>query len=230
MPVDTQTQIPAFPFDRTDDLAPPREYELLRGNAPAARVTLYNGAEAWLLTRYEDVKATLSDHRFSAAARNPGFPFVSAALRASVGQKHIPFLRLDPPEHDRLRRMLSREFIVKRIDGLRPAIESIVDRFIEQLLAAGEPADLISNFALPIPSAVIAELLGVPYSDHEYFQERGRRMLSSNSPWRRVRARSWSCANISANWPTANWRIPATMCSPDWCSNASPPVNCTERI
>ncbi|MET8650091.1 cytochrome P450 [Nocardia aurea] len=179
MPVDTQTQIPAFPFDRADDLTPPREYELLRGNSPAARITLYNGAEAWLLTRYEDVKATLSDHRFSADARNPGFPFVSAALRASVGQKHIPFLRLDPPEHDRLRRMLSREFIVKRIDGLRPAIESIVDRFIEQLLAAGEPADLIANFALPIPSAVIAELLGVPYSDHEYFQERGRRMLSS---------------------------------------------------
>ncbi|MGQ4615006.1 cytochrome P450 [Nocardia sp. R7R-8] len=179
MPVDTHTQAPAFPFDRTDELAPPREYALLREDTPAARITLYDGSEAWLLTRYEDVKAALSDQRFSADARNPGFPFVSGALRASVGHKHIPFLRLDPPEHDRLRRMLSREFIVKRIDGLRPAIETIVDRFIEQLLAAGEPADLISHFALPIPSAVIAELLGVPYSDHEYFQDRGRRMLSS---------------------------------------------------
>lgn len=175
----TQTPIPPFPFDRTDDLAPPNEYALLRGRAPAARITLYDGAEAWLLTRYEDVKSALSDHRLSADARNPGFPFVSAALRASVGHKHIPFLRLDPPEHDRLRRMLSREFIVKRIDTLRPAIESIADRFIEQLLAAGQPADLIANFALPVPSAVIAELLGVPYRDHEYFQERGRRMLSS---------------------------------------------------
>ncbi|MDV6286806.1 cytochrome P450 [Rhodococcus jostii] len=175
----TETETASFPFDRTDALAPPSEYELLRGTTPTARITLYNGTPAWLLTRYEDVKLALTDHRFSADARNPGFPFVSAALRASVGHKHIPFLRLDPPEHDRLRRMLSREFIVKRIDALRPAIEAIVDRFIDQLLAAGRPADLISNFALPIPSAVIAELLGVPYSDHEYFQERGRRMLSS---------------------------------------------------
>ncbi|MEV0358733.1 cytochrome P450 [Nocardia sp. NPDC050697] len=175
----TPTQAPPFPFERTDELHPPREYALLRGSTPTARITLYSGTEAWLLTRYEDVKAVLGDHRFSADARNAGFPFVSAALRASVGQKHIPFLRLDPPEHDRLRRMLSREFIVKRIDALRPAIEAIVDRFIDQLLGAGHPADLVANFALPIPSAVIAELLGVPYADHEYFQERGRRMLSS---------------------------------------------------
>ncbi|WP_327676529.1 cytochrome P450 [Kitasatospora sp. NBC_00458] len=170
----------AFPPDRSDPLAPPVEYRVLRDSAPASRITLYDGSEAWLLTRYDDVRAVLGDLRFSADARRDGFPFVSAAVRASVGGR-TPFFRMDPPDHDRIRRMLTRDFMVKSIDALRPRISAIVDRFLDQLLAQPQPADLVQEFALPIPSAVIAELLGVPYEDHEYFQTRGKRMLSRSS-------------------------------------------------
>nr|WP_131767547.1 cytochrome P450 [Candidatus Protofrankia californiensis] len=177
----TRTAQPlAFPPERPDPLAPPPEYALLRTDRPAARITLYDGTPAWLLTRFEDVRSVLSDLRFSADARRDGFPFVSAAVRASVGGR-TPFFRMDPPEHDRIRRMLSRDFMVKSIDALRPRIQEIVDAALADLLAGPQPADLVQNFALPIPSAVIARLLGVPYQDHDFFQTNGRRMLTRSS-------------------------------------------------
>jgi cytochrome P450 len=175
-----QPEAPAFPLDRQEPLAPPYEYQGLRKDSPASRITLYDGTGAWLLTRYEDVRSVLSDLRFSADARRDGFPFVSPAVRASVGGR-TPFFRMDPPDHDRIRRMLSRDFMIKSIDALRPEIRRIVDTFLANLLAQPQPADLVAEFALPIPSAVIAGLLGVPYEDHEYFQTRGKRMLSRDS-------------------------------------------------
>ncbi|MFC1402699.1 MULTISPECIES: cytochrome P450 [Streptacidiphilus] len=179
-PAGTIAHSPDFPLDRPEPLAPPQEYQLLRQERPASRITLYDGSQAWLLTRYEDVRSVLTDLRFSADARRDGFPFVSPAVRASVGGR-TPFFRMDPPDHDRIRRMLTRDFMVKNIEALRPQIQQIVDGFLENLLAQPQPADLVREFALPIPSAVIARLLGVPYEDHEYFQSRGQRMLSRDS-------------------------------------------------
>ena len=181
MPQPTATTPPtAFPLERADPLAPAHRFEVLREQEPASRITLYDGAEAWLLTRYDDVRAVLADLRFSADARREGFPFVSAAVRASVGGR-TPFFRMDPPDHDRIRRMLTRDFMVKNINALRPQVQEIVDGFLAGLLSQPQPADLVEHFALPIPSAVIARLLGVPYADHEYFQSRGQRMLSRSS-------------------------------------------------
>jgi cytochrome P450 len=170
----------AFPPERTDPLAPAPRFEALRGPRPASRITLYDGAEAWLLTRYDDVRAVLGDLRFSADARREGFPFVSAAVRASVGGR-TPFFRMDPPDHDRIRRMLTADFMTRNINALRPQVQEIVDGLLADLIARPQPADLVEHFALPIPSTVIARLLGVPYEDHEYFQTRGRRMLSRSS-------------------------------------------------
>jgi cytochrome P450 len=170
----------AFPPERADPLAPAPHFEALRGPRPASRITLYDGAEAWLLTRYDDVRAVLADLRFSADARREGFPFVSAAVRASVGGR-TPFFRMDPPDHDRIRRMLTADFMTRNINALRPQVQEIVDGFLADLTARPQPADLVEHFALPIPSTVIARLLGVPYEDHEYFQTRGRRMLSRSS-------------------------------------------------
>lgn len=167
----------AFPPDRADPLAPPPPYALLRPDRPAARVALYDGTPAWLLMRFDDVREVLTDLRFSADARRDGFPFVSAAVRASVGGR-TPFFRMDPPDHDRIRRMLSRDFMVRNIDALRPQIQQIVDDALAVLLSREQPADLVQDFALPIPSAVIARLLGVPYEDHDFFQGNGRKMLS----------------------------------------------------
>ncbi|MCC9305635.1 cytochrome P450 [Kitasatospora sp. RB6PN24] len=157
------------PFD------PPPAYR-----QPAGRVTLWDGTPCWVLTDYRHVRAVLSDRRFSADVRHPGFPFLSPGRRELVGEQPS-FLRLDDPEHQRLRRMMTGDFLVKRIEQLRPRIQRIVDEALDAMVAKGQPADLVTDFAFPVPSLVICELLGVPYDDHEYFQELSRRLLDSTA-------------------------------------------------
>ena len=91
-------------------------------------------------------------------------------------------LGFDPPEHTRLRRMLTPEFTVRRMRRLEPRIVEIVDDHLDAMEKAGPPADLVADFALPIPSLVICELLGVPYADRASFQERTSRLLDLSLP------------------------------------------------
>ncbi|SFN88440.1 Cytochrome P450 [Saccharopolyspora antimicrobica] len=90
-------------------------------------------------------------------------------------------LGLDAPEHTRLRRMLTSEFTVRRMRRLQPRITEIVEERLDAMAAAGPPADLVADFALPIPS-LICELLGVPYTDRAEFQERTGRQLDLSLP------------------------------------------------
>ncbi|MBP2326584.1 hypothetical protein JOF56_006969 [Kibdelosporangium banguiense] len=78
---------------------------------------------------------------------------------------------MDDPEHAVLRRMLTKDFTVKRVNALRPEIEKMAGEFIDTMIAGGNTADLVQAYALPIPSLVISLLLGVPYSDHQFFQD-----------------------------------------------------------
>jgi cytochrome P450 len=89
---------------------------------------------------------------------------------------------MDPPEHTRLRRMLTPEFTVRRIRRLAPRIAEIVDDHLADLDRDGPPADLVPRFALPIPSLVICELLGVPYAERERFQRLTARQLDLSVP------------------------------------------------
>jgi cytochrome P450 len=91
-------------------------------------------------------------------------------------------LLLDPPEHTRLRRMLTPEFTVRRMRRLEPRIHEIVDQHLDAMERTGPPSDLIEDFALPIPSLVICELLGVPYDDREDFQRRTAQLLNMTLP------------------------------------------------
>jgi len=84
---------------------------------------------------------------------------------------------MDDPEHARLRRMVTAPFAVKRVEALRPAIQRIVDTLIDEMLAGPKPVDLVQAFALPVPSLVICELLGLPYADHDFFQSHSRALL-----------------------------------------------------
>jgi cytochrome P450 len=84
------------------------------------------------------------------------------------------FLNMDDPDHARIRRMVTGPFTVKRIEAMRPAVQRMTDRFIDTMLAGPNPADLVEALALPLPSLVICELLGVPYDDHEFFQSRSQ--------------------------------------------------------
>lgn len=138
------------------------------------------GQSAYLVCRREDVRQVLSDSvRFSnAASPFPGVRQIDEKERARLRAGQL--LRFDPPEHTRLRRMLTPEFTVRRMRALEPWITRIVDTALDDLERAGTPADLVEHFALPVPSLVICELLGVPYLDRTEFQNRSLRVLDTN--------------------------------------------------
>ncbi|MBB6405120.1 cytochrome P450 [Arthrobacter sp. AZCC_0090] len=133
-----------------------------------ARVELWDGSTPWLVTRYAEQRTLLSDPRISSDIRNPGYP--SPAPRGEGGRSPLSFILMDDPEHARLRRMVTAPFMIKRIEAMRPGVQKIVDDMLDEMLAGPKPVDLVEAFALPVPSLVICELLGVPYSDHDFFQ------------------------------------------------------------
>ena len=99
-----QTDVLAVPASRgTCPFAPPPAYEEARREAPVTRVRLWDGSTAWMITRHADVRAVLGDRRFSADAGKDGFPFLSAG-RKTISTSNASFIRMDDPEHARLRR------------------------------------------------------------------------------------------------------------------------------
>jgi cytochrome P450 len=121
----------------------------------------------WVLTRYEDVAAVLRDPRF---IKEPLAALVAARFGAEVPRGvGLSMLDRDPPDHTRLRSLVSKAFTPRVVEGLRPRIQKIVDGLIARAEAAGS-MDLIEEFAYPIPVNVICEMLGVPVEDHERFK------------------------------------------------------------
>ena len=90
----------------------------------------------------------------------------------------VSFILMDDPEHARLRRMVTAPFAVKKVQAMRPGIQKIVDEKIDEMLAGPKPADLVRAFSLPVPSLVICQLLGVPYDDHDFFQQHSGDILN----------------------------------------------------
>ena len=174
-------QAPAFPNDRTCPYQLPEQYNKLRDEAGSLqRVTLYDGRPAWVVTKHDTARRLLADPRMSADRTHDDFPATSPRF-AGIRDRRPAFISMDPPEHGAKRRMLISEFTLKRIRGMRPEIERMVHGFIDDMLASGPPADLVTAFALPVPSMVICQLLGVPYADHDLFQGASRRLLQSTT-------------------------------------------------
>jgi cytochrome P450 len=170
-----------FPIDRADPLEPPPDVAALRAEAPVTQVALPTDGWAWLVTRHADVRQVLRDPVFSADMTRPGFPLLRQIPRQVEQPRGGAFIRMDPPEHTRYRRMLTKEFMIRAVQRLEPVIEGTVDRFLDGMAEAGPPADLVEAFALPVPSMVICHMLGVPYADHEFFQSRSRTLLARDS-------------------------------------------------
>ncbi|MDD7833913.1 cytochrome P450 [Paenarthrobacter sp. AB444] len=169
-PFSTPLEDLTFPMSRDGKCPfdPPPAGIAAQNATPLHRVTLWDGSRPWLVTRYAEQRALLSDPRVSADVRNPGYPSPAAH---SGGGGSLSFILMDDPEHARLRRMVTAPFMVKRIESMRPAVQKIVDELLDEMLAGPKPVDLVQAFALPMPSLVICELLGVPYADHDFFQE-----------------------------------------------------------
>ncbi len=156
----TMTRATGCPLDPAPALS---EY-LQKG--PMRRVRLWDGSTPWLVAGYAEQRALLADPRVSSVPASPGFPNFTNAFAASG----FSFVVRDDPEHNRLRRTVIAQFTVKRAEAMRPRVQEIVDEQLDRMLAGPKPADLVEAFALPVPSLVICELLGVPYADHDMFQ------------------------------------------------------------
>ena len=170
------------PAPRSCPFAPPAEYQRRREQSPVSRVTLPNGRPAWAVARHEDLRALLSDPRFSSDRSRPGFPSLLAGSAPEVTRGAASLISMDPPEHGPARREVLGEFTVRRMQALRPRIQQIVDRQLDLMAAGPRPADMVAALSLPVPSLVICELLGVPYADHDFFQDRSARLLRHTIP------------------------------------------------
>ncbi len=159
---------PSFPFARRDPLHPPTEYAQSRSREPVMAVQMWNGERAWLVTRQEEIRAVLADdERFSGCFGQEGFPTVTEA-RVAVDRGERAFVGMDNPDHDRYRRMFTREFSVRRMLALEPQIREIAERLIADMCRAGSPQDLVAAVAVPFPSLVMSLLFGSPYEDHRF--------------------------------------------------------------
>lgn len=168
----TEAEIPEYPMARQAScpFAPPPDVMALAAERPLSRVRIWDGSTPWLVTGYEQVRELFSDSRVSVDDRAPGFPHWNAAMLSTVHKRPRSVFTADGEEHTRFRRMLSKPFTFKRVEGLRPSIQRITDDHIESMLVGPRPADLVSALALPVPSLVISQLLGVPYEDADMFQ------------------------------------------------------------
>jgi cytochrome P450 len=181
------TQAPELPplHMRRDAFSPTAELREIRETDGVRTMINAFGMEVFLVTRHEDVKKVLSDYERFSNTRPPGFVIPGAP---EIPQDEVSnsragdLLGLDPPEHQRLRRMLTPEFTIRRMKRLEPRIIEIVEQQLDAMESAGAPVDLVANFALPIPSLVICELLGVPYEDRADFHRRSARQLDLSIP------------------------------------------------
>jgi cytochrome P450 len=173
--------VPEYSTSRGCPLDPPPSLLALQKERPVSRVRLWTGQEAWLVTRYDDVRAVLTDPRVSADNSRPHYPGANPGM-VFVRKQYPSFISMDAPEHLRQRRMLTAEFTVKRIQAMRPRLQEIVDSLIDGLIEKGPPADLVDDLTLALPITVICDLLGVPYEDQPYFHRLGARIASSKTP------------------------------------------------
>ena len=169
---EVSADIPKYPMEREArcPFAPPRKMLELGEVKPLSRVRIWDGSTPWLITGHEVARELFADSRVSVDDRRSGFPHWNEHMLATVNKRPRSVFTSDAEEHTRFRRMLSKPFTFKRVEGLRPAIQKITDECIDAILAGPQPADIVSALALPVPTVVISELLGVPYEDHEFFQ------------------------------------------------------------
>jgi len=161
----------SYPFTRHRPFEMPGEFAWLRANAPISRVKLAGGDTAWLITRYDDVRAALTDPRFARTPKNPdaapmdtGFPVDRTSPVFSFGGSIS-----EPPGHTRWRRIVNKAFTQRQADSLRPRIQQHTDEVLEEMARRGGPADLMSDFAYRLPIRVICDMLGIPQQERPDF-------------------------------------------------------------
>ncbi|MGW0712091.1 cytochrome P450 [Streptomyces sp. NPDC002643] len=153
----------AFPFDTRVHSEVFERLARLRENEPATRVVIASGHEVWLVTRYEDVRQVLRDRRFSVTANTA---FDAPRLFTVPFPPGVSLLRdTEPPDHARLRRLVMPAFRARQVERSLSLIQKITDGLLDAMAEAGPPADLVADYARPLPMAVICAWLGVPVEE-----------------------------------------------------------------
>jgi cytochrome P450 len=167
-----------MPTRRERPLDPPQDLEKWREEAPVRRLRYADGHVGWLVTGHAAARAVMGDGRFSTRPElhHPTTPQIGR--HQAMRRPPAFFVRLDPPEHTRYRRLLTGQFTVRRVKLLEPRIAEITAATLDAMLRTGPPAELVHDFALPIPALVICELLGVPYADRDNFQRQATTIVS----------------------------------------------------
>ncbi|MEV0476476.1 cytochrome P450 family protein [Streptomyces prunicolor] len=149
-------------------------YAWLREHAPVHKTRLPSGVEAWLVTRYVDAKHALADPRLS---KNPAHHDEPAHAKGKTGipgerkaELMTHLLNIDPPDHTRLRRLVSKAFTPRRVAEFAPRVQELTNDLIDRFADDGS-ADLIHDFAFPLPIYAICDLLGVPREDQDDFRD-----------------------------------------------------------
>lgn len=165
--------VPEYPMERDArcPFAPPRQMLDTSATKPVSRVRIWDDSTPWLITGHEVARALFADSRVSVDDRIDGFPHWNEHMLSTVNKRPRSVFTSDAEEHTRFRRMLSKPFTFKRVEALRTTIQEVTDECIDAILAGPRPADVVSALALPVPTRVISDMLGVPYADHEFFQE-----------------------------------------------------------
>ncbi|MEU6058295.1 cytochrome P450 [Streptomyces sp. NPDC047097] len=178
----TVVDLAALGEDFTRDPYP--VYAALRELGPVHRVRMLDGVDAWLVVGHAAARTALADPRLTkrwggASPRLGVQPFFSA----------VTMLGSDPPQHTRLRRLITREFTSRRIERLAPRVAETVDTLLDTMLALpGRTADLVDSLCFPLPITIIGELIGVPVSDRELFRSWSDTTVSASSPAARTAA------------------------------------------
>ncbi|MFI7638079.1 hypothetical protein [Nonomuraea sp. NPDC049400] len=174
---------------------------------------------------FEEARTVLSDARFSAdkvrhrdaTSLQPDEVTEMAPSRPDTtlpAREDGYFVFMDPPEHTRIRRLLTGQFTVRRMRALESRVTEIAVEHIEAMKAAGTEADLVPAFALPLPSLVICELLGVDYADRAEFQERTAVGLNASAGAEERARAGASCTRSCSAWSPASAPTPPTTCCP----------------
>ncbi|MFD0066789.1 cytochrome P450 [Streptomyces sp. NPDC056637] len=160
-----------FPFSGSSYRGPAPAYAALRAEQPVVKVPTAGGVDAWLITRYEDVRRLSADPRLSRAqACGEGAPRVGGTMHTTPEM----IISLDAPEHSRLRKLVAGAFTMRRVERMRDNVQKVTDELLDDMAAKDGVVDLVQQLAVPLPLTVIGELLGVPAQDLREFEQWAR--------------------------------------------------------
>lgn len=168
------------PIARSTPFDPPSELAAYREHEPVRRMSYPDGHVGWLVTSHSLAREMLTDQRFSARSEFKRAPVSRPGADPFYGAPALPgwLVDMDAPEHGRIRQRLAGKFTARRMRDMRPKIDEVIEGLLDGMEQRNPPVDLVEAFALPVPSLMICELLGVPYSERQEFQRNSETLFS----------------------------------------------------